>query len=244
MRDIKMRVHGPYGEIPLLLVQDGGKFRGTVVLYHGLHSHKYDNRKELEQLAQRGFLAVGVDAIAHGERRAVDFEEQVRAGFDTMLRWIEESADEVPVIVDALTELVGDRLGKVGLTGISMGGYITFAAALREKRAAALVPILGSPDWTSGGKRTTNFSSRSPHLKPEAFAGRPLLALNAGKDESVPPKYARDFVESLRPHYTTSPARLEYFEYRDAGHFLNEGEWTDLWKRTGDWFETHLVTPR
>ena len=88
MPQLKALVHGPYGDIPLLLMHGrrGGKFRGTVLLYHGLGASKDSNRAELASLADKGFLAVGIDAIAHGERRATDFDHQTGQGFSTMLR--------------------------------------------------------------------------------------------------------------------------------------------------------------
>jgi len=241
MHELKARVPGPYGEIPLLMLHRGGAFRGTVLLFHGLRSQSRDNHAELALLAERGFLAVGVDAIAHGERRASDFDEQVGRGFHSWLRWVQETANEVPVLVDALAALLGPRMGKLGLTGISMGGYVAYAAALREPRVAALVPILGSPDWTGGGQHETAFSGASPHHHPEGFAPRPLLALNAGQDQSVPPRHTRAFLERLRPYYAATPEALQYHEYPESGHFMSGEDWRDVWVRTGAWFERWLV---
>lgn len=244
MAQLKALVHGPYGDIPLLLMygRRAGKFRGTVLLYHGLGASKDSNRAELATLADRGFLAVGVDAIAHGERRATDFDHQIGQGFSTMLRWINESAREVPIIVDALGELIGPGLGKVGITGISMGGYITYASALREPRVEALVPILGCPDWSRGGHPVEpNYAETSPHKSPQAFTSKALLALNAGRDENVKPEHSRKFVEQLKPLFQANPQRLEYAEYPDSGHFMKENDWKHLWTRTLEWFERHLV---
>lgn len=244
MPQLKALVHGPYGDIPLLLMHGrrGGKFRGTVLLYHGLGASKDSNRAELASLADKGFLAVGIDAIAHGERRATDFDHQTAQGFSTMLRWINESAREVPVVIDALTELIGPGLGKIGMTGISMGGYITYAAALREPRLEALVPILGCPDWTRGGHELdAQVAETSPHKSPQAFQSRALLALNAGQDESVKPEHSRNFIASLKPLFTAAPHRLEYVEYPDSGHFMKDSDWKALWGRTTEWFERHLL---
>ncbi|MBT9585456.1 hypothetical protein IV102_19090 [bacterium] len=46
----------------LALARDG-KPRPTVLFYHGLHTQKETHRKELEGLAERGFLALGADAV-------------------------------------------------------------------------------------------------------------------------------------------------------------------------------------
>lgn len=244
MPQLKALVHGPYGDIPMLLMHGrrAGRFRGTVLMFHGLGASKDSNRAELASLADRGFLAVGVDAIAHGERRATDFDHQTGQGFTTMLRWINESAREVPVVIDALTELVGPGVGKFGITGVSMGGYITYAAAAREPRLEALVPILGCPDWTRGGQELDpQLADTSPHRTPAAFQSRALLALNAGRDESVNPQHSRKFVEGLRPLFAAAPHRLEYAEYPESGHFMRDADWKHLWGRTLEWFERHLL---
>lgn len=243
MPELKVRVPGPYGEIPMLLVhrRRAPRFHGTVLLYHGLGASKDGNRGELASLAERGFLAVGVDAIAHGDRRATDFEAQAGQGFLTMLRWINETAREVPVVLDALSQMMGPVLGKFGICGISMGGYITYAAGAAEPRLEAMVPILGSPDWTRGGQPLdAALAGTSPHLRAPGFASRALLALNAGRDENVPAVHSRRFVEELRPLYGSAPHRLDYVEYPESSHFMREADWKHLWARTLDWFERHL----
>jgi hypothetical protein len=30
-------------------------------------------------------------------------------------------------------------------------------------------------------------------------------------------------------------------EYPDSGHFMREQDWNDLWARTVQWFERHLL---
>lgn len=242
MRDLRLRIPGPYGEVPALLRMPSraGRFRGTVLMYHGLGASKDTHGKELGSIADRGFLAVGVDAHGHGERRAHDFEQQAGLGFSTMLRWIDGTAREVPFILDALTDLIGAGTRRFGITGISMGGYVAYAAAAREKRLEAIVPILASPDWTRDGAHADALTAGSPHQALDVWAPRALLALNAGRDADVPPGPSRAFVEALRPRYAAAPHRLDYVEYPESEHFMLERDWTDLWGRTLEWFERHL----
>ena len=238
---LTLKAPGPFGDIPLRLVFCPGPRRGTILHYHGLSESKESYPNALSIFARAGFLAVGVDAIGHGERLARDFAGET-SSFQKILRWADESAREVPVLVDALTNLLGSALGRVGLSGVSFGGYVAYAAFAREPRLAALVAILGSPDYTAGGTlEGAEAAGESPHRVPERFAGRPLLAVNARHDQSVPPEHARRFVERLRPLYAAQPERLDYLEFPDSGHFITDDEWRHVWTRTTDWFSRYLA---
>jgi dienelactone hydrolase len=245
MLELSMKVPGPYTEIPLLVVHEprADGYRGTVLHFHGLHEAKERYQDALHAMAKRGYLAIGVDSIAHGERRAWDFEEQVQKGYPTILRWAEETAREIPSILDAITALVGpERAGRVAVSGVSMGGYVAYAAGAREPRVSTVVSILGCPDWSHGGKYPdAERLGASPHRAAEKLAPRPLLAINCELDESVPPVFARRFVEALRPHYAAAPDSLAYVEYPRWGHLLSPDHWKDVWKRTLDWLDLHLA---
>jgi len=225
--------------IPYLPV---GRPGGPVVLvYHGLGASKDVQRKELEALAAAGFMGIAVDAVGHGERRWPDFEARMRAdSANTFLEMVRATVDEIPDLVDHLTERFGPA--PLGITGISMGGFITYAAPLVEPRLRAAVSILGSPDWRvgPGSDPRPELLERSPHHFPERYYPLALLALNAGRDVNVPAEPARQFVRALTPRYAPNPERLAYHEYPDAEHFMPEAEWNDLWGRTVDWFRRFL----
>lgn len=46
-------------------------------MVHGLSGEKRVHRPELEPLAGAGFLALGIDAAGHGDRRWPDFDRSV-----------------------------------------------------------------------------------------------------------------------------------------------------------------------
>lgn len=242
--ELRIQVPTPEGLAPLLLFfkRTGARFRGTVLVYHGLNASKEVQRKECEALAEAGLLAVAVDAVGHGERRFPNLDAQLSSSyvFHNLLDMVNRSANEVPAIVGALEGLLGSRVGRFGLVGISMGGYIAFAAAAREPRLAAIAPVLGSPDWRIGAWPDDPLLERSPHLTPQVFAPKALLVLNAGRDRSVPPTASRRFVEELRPHYRDVPDRLDYREYSESEHAMREQDWNDLWPRVVRWMERFL----
>ncbi len=238
MTELHLRVPTHLGEAPLLLTLPPGpaeRFRGTVLVYHGLHSNKEAQRNEYPSLAAEGFLTVGVDAPGHGARAGDG------VAIHELLYVVRDAIDEVPAILDRLTDLLGERCGPFGMTGISMGAYITFGAASIEPRLQAVVPILGSPDWTRLDHGVADHVlEHSPHRRPQAFPPTALLAMNAGRDTNVPPAPARQFVDSLRPYYESMPQRLDYIEYPESAHFMREEDWNDLWSRTVAWMRRWL----
>lgn len=204
-------------EVPVLEVLPNGPARGTVLVYHGLAAAKETQRKELHALASAGYRAIGVDAVGHGERAGPN--PQTHAD---VIALVEATAAEVPRLLDGLGE------GPFAIAGISMGGFIAFAAAAREPRLRAAIPILGCPDWTFRGELPAELAARSPHHRPEAYAHCRVFAWNAGLDEHVPPGPAREFLARL-------PGRHLYREYAESGHFMREQDWEDGWDRTLAW---------
>ncbi len=233
------------GEAPVLLTSlgDPGQAgrRGTVLLYHGLTAFKEGNQKELDTLAGRGFLAVGVDAVGHGEREYPDLKDRlsgppadVEAAFMAMVRL---TIQEVPSLLDSLIDQGLASKERLGITGISMGGFVTYGALLQDRRIRAAAPILGSPRWKTAG-------DDSPHLQADRFHPTALLSQNAGKDESVPPGPARDLHRVLQEHYAATPDRLMHIEFPDSGHFMPEADWNRLWSNVLEWFERFLTPQR
>ena len=108
-------------------------FRGTILVYHGFRSCIEDQRIELRWLAKAGFLAVGVDAVGHGQRGGMDLENLPSEGVREL---VVRTASEIPRLLLDLEE-VQPALGPFGITGTSMGGYIAYEAVLRERARRA-----------------------------------------------------------------------------------------------------------
>lgn len=210
--------------------------KGCILFFHGLGASKDVQRSDLESLAARGYLVVGVDSVGHGERRYPDFDGRLsKANPDftrEFLTIVLETAKEVPFLVNELERGGLVRNGRVGIAGISQGGFITYTAVTLEPRLRVAVSIVGSPQWTLE-------LPESPHLHLEAFNRIFLLSQNATKDELVPSHDARDFHRRLERFYPDYAERFVYTEYAESDHLL-EADWDVLWTHTLAWFDQRL----
>jgi predicted peptidase len=95
---------------------------------------------------------------------------------------------------------------RVYVTGISMGGYGTWAAALAQpKRFAALVPVCGGLDFTIGSTIPAA-ASRIAHIPQWVFHG--------DADNIIPVVESRSMVDAL----LTAGANVTYTEYEGVRH--------------------------
>ncbi len=219
------------------LSAEESKKNGCILFYHGLGVSKETHEKELRSLAEQGFCAIGIDNIGHGERRYSNFEELFSDENNwekTFLQAVSLTAKEVPRIIDELLLRGWAQEKKIGVSGISMGGYISYAAISQDKRISTAAPILGSPQW----KQTLE---ESPHNHINHFFPCAILSQNAGKDTNVPAHFARDFHKTLEPLYTSQPEKLKYLEYPESDHFMREEDWDQLWSEVLHWFRRFLI---
>jgi hypothetical protein len=191
-----------------------------VLWFHGFTADKATHRPELATLAGAGFLAVGIDAAGHGERRLPDFEERFSGTREETNRefyaLVAETTAEVPGIIDFLCGAGLADEARIGAAGVSMGGMITYGAITADPRIRAAVALLASPEWPHPA---------SPHLEIDRFFPTALLSITAGRDEAVPPTAARAFHSDLEELYRQHPERLRYVEIEDSLHMMTPEAW-------------------
>lgn len=211
------------GDVPAVVAhraraEDAAGARGTVLLYHPLGKAKELHAADLGLLADAGFLAIAIDAIGHGERRIPDGYSRFMADpMGALLEVVSATAAEVPALVDELVRRRWAISGRIGIVGVSLGGFVAYGAALSDRRIAAAVAIAASPRWGA--------DPRSPHRHPALFHPLALLSITAGADAMVPPADARALHRALEPHYAATPERLRYLELAGEPHWMSEGAW-------------------
>jgi dienelactone hydrolase len=223
------------GGVPLLLAfpPAGDAPHPAVLWFHGFGVDKEVHRKELQQLARAGFLAVGVDAAGHGARRLPDLDARQAAPRDqalrTMISLAARTADEVPSIVRALADEGLVDAERVGVVGVSMGGYLVYQVVLVEPSIRAAIAILGSPEWPEGD---------SPHRHLDGFRRTALLSITAERDENVPPAAARELHRRLAAAHPYPVHR--YVELAGAVHLMSEQHWNEAMDETLRWLTGHV----
>jgi len=129
--------------------------------------------------------------------------------------------EKVEVLIHLLDDIVARYdvdTERIYLTGLSMGGYGTWALATSyPDRFAAIAPICG------GGKR----------LMAHRLEDVPVWAFHGAKDKVVPVKESEEMVNAIKAR--GGNARLTV--YPDAGH----DSWTETYnnKELYDWFLKH-----
>ena len=224
-----------FGDVPALLVAPRRRDGPLPVAFwfHGLGADKDVHLPELEQLATQGFLAIGIDAAGHGERRVHDLDERIagprEAVLEMMIAFATTTAGEVREVLRSVVDAgIADR-HRVSAVGISMGGYLVYHAVVVEPLIRTAVALLGSPEWPAGD---------SPHRRPRAFDATALLSITAECDASVPPDAARRFHRGLaRTH--PNPRRLRYVELPGAEHLMDEESWRIAMTEMTQWLLAH-----
>lgn len=226
------------GEVPVLLARPatGNLPLPTVLWYHGLSADKDVHIPELQLLAEAGFLAVGVDAVGHGERRLPDFERQFShppAETDVLFSsLVAQSVAELPRLINALVDRGLSDPERLAIAGVSMGGYIVYGAIATDRRIRAAAALLGSPEWVH---------PNSPHHYCDSFFPTALLSITAEWDDMVPPEAARKLHRKLDLLYRDHPERLMYHEIPGAPHFMSPEDWASTVRQSIAWMARFVL---
>jgi alpha-beta hydrolase superfamily lysophospholipase len=213
----------------------------AVVLWlHGFRSEAAANAIELAAFAGDGFVVVGIDAVGHGARRSADLDARIAhtpgGARAVMLELAAATAAELPAVVAAIA---GRGLGdpaRLGIIGVSMGGYLTYRAVLTLPGLRAAVAVLGSPEWGPPGAAGAD----SPHRHPDAFGDVALLSVTAERDASVSPDAARRLHAALESRVGRGRGTHRYVELAGAEHLMPAADWHRAMAEARRWLREHL----
>ncbi len=197
---------------------DGPGPHPVVVLIPGLDSAKEEFRPTEQVFLERGLATFSVDGPGQGE-----------AEYDLAIRpdW------EVPgaAILDAVSAMPGIDAGRIGLWGVSLGGYFAPRLASGDRRAKACIALCGPysfgeawdqlPELTRDAFRVRSKSAsagqarlRAGELTLAGHAGRitaPLLVVAGQRDRIIGWQQARQLADEA-----AGPA--EFLLLEQGGH--------------------------
>jgi hypothetical protein len=132
-------------------------------------------------------------------------------------------------MIDVLVRDPRVDAGRIGMSGISMGGFVTFAATARDPRIKAAAPLIASPYWDDV-PRGTPFqfvnteaafalaATSDPARHPERFVPRSLFVQIGDADPHFDTAKVHAFCEKLAADYRDQPDRFAFRAYPGVGH--------------------------
>ena len=219
------------GKIPVILCYPQKAFKAPLVLLnHGTTGSAEGLLDMGVALARRGCFCVLIDAVWHGRRADSRLHTMLttslykRYYLDMLLLM----AADMTNIIDYYKENPAVDTARVGMTGISQGGYVAYMTMTKDARIKAAAPLVGSPDledqygnsqeWEILDEETQKYVlEHSPLLHYEKMAGTALLIQNSAEDRVVPIGGVRRLDRKLRSLYEDKE-NYQYIEYFGIGH--------------------------
>jgi len=234
-------------DIPLIsMVEEGAHHRPIVFYVHHYQGDKTLGVRLGYKLARAGTFFVTLDAYMHGERfddRLAKINDPGTAvypqgtEFDGFLLGIEEIVPRTARDIDSLIDhFAGDDradASRVGVTGSSMGGWVTFYAAAHNPRISAAAPVIVSPGfaelwelvaveassypkWANAMAELSEETARhlaelrevDPLPRLVNYAPKPLMMTIGDVDPFVPKQQVVRAYRDLLPLYSGHPDRL------------------------------------
>jgi predicted amidohydrolase/dienelactone hydrolase len=210
-----------------------------VIMIPGLDSVKEELQATAEHMLRRGLAVLAIDGPGQGEASC---EFSIEPAYERV----------VTTVVDYLKGRADVDSGRIGVFGVSLGGYYAARSAAYEPRVRAAVELAGpyrfDLDWDALPEQTrTTFGVRSGAASPaqareraaaltlEDAAARitcPLLVVHGGRDRLVPAYHAERLARE-------APG-AELMLYPDGSHGVTNHAFESR-AAVADWLAGHLA---
>lgn len=189
--------------VPLLILKKPASpvRRAVVIALHGTNGTKQSMRDLLKRYADRGFLAVAMDARHAGERAipipglASPYQSALLRAFRTGKGqpYLYDTVWDVMRLVDYLSTRGDVDPTRIGVIGNSKGGTEAYLAAAADTRIAAVVPLIGVQSFGWSLTHPAAWEARTWTLRAAAEA-----AAADGK-EPVNAAFMKKFYDRITP---------------------------------------------
>ncbi len=241
----------------LVFFHKSEKPQPAVMCLHGFTGNKESMLQHCLRMADAGFIAVAIDARMHGERLDPSFWNKMSENFPrTFFSVVSETAKDLTQVVDFLEKRPDVDLDQLGLTGISMGAFISLIAVQLEKRVKAVASILGAGDFQFFGEKissqkvlpfeqqlmnhpdeeTNNLVGKyNPLNNLEKFPPTALLLMGGSQDPLIPKEGITHLYGALEQYYALNPEKLKLRLFNVEHAYTEEMEAEVI-----QWFTEHL----
>jgi cephalosporin-C deacetylase-like acetyl esterase len=261
--------------VPLLTILPEGATHCPIVF--ALHGFRGDKAEVVElgyRLASAGIACISLDAAMHGNRwddrlaqvldptwpHVYPFASNLDAIY-LQIQIVEQTAADINRLITHIESDERFDTTRLGVTGVSMGGLISYYLAANHPKVTTAVPIISVPNFTQywddlvletmateqgatalasvaeAHERNTAFIRRmDPSDKLPAFAPKPLLMQLGNTDINAPKAGAIALYRQLRPYYAAYPDRLQLRIYANTDHRVTREMIADAC----DWFRRYL----
>lgn len=203
-----------------------------VFLHHGTSNSAESCMGMATQLSSHGVFSVCVDALWHGRRSDGHLDEYLQPAVykENYLHLLLTMADDMSALLDHFAQDPRTDISRVGITGISQGGYVSFMTITKDPRITVAAPIIGSPDLTDKYGNSLDFDTLAPAVQAAVKQHNPLyhfekmyptaLFIQCGdEDDIVPVTGPRRLNEKIKDLYKSHPDDYRYVEYAGYGHY-------------------------
>jgi 2,6-dihydroxypseudooxynicotine hydrolase len=211
----------------------------AVIMVPGLDSTKEELQATAEFFLARGLATLAIDGPGQGE---AEYELPIEPAYEKV----------ATAAVDYLGGRADIDAGRIGLFGVSLGGYYAARAAAYERRLRAVVALAGPyrmdlgwdelPPQTratfqarSGAKTADEARAKAAELTLEEAAAHiatPLLIVAGGRDRIIPAHHQQRLAERV-------PA-AELLLYPDGSHGVTNRAYESR-SRMADWLAARLL---
>ena len=233
-------------EIPVIICKRDDNFKKPLVfMSHGFTGSKDDikNKGYLNHLAELGYYAVAIDNRLHGDRpgpnlRTTIIKTDGKVDLFLLRKAINETADDVKLLIDELSIIDDVDENKIAMIGISMGGFITYRSIIIDDRIKVGIPNISSPFWDDipgdipihlDKNNKDELAALSECYQPSnnlnKYYPTSLLMQIGDIDKHYNVNNVKDFYYELKKYYTDSPERLELIVYPNMGHEFTQEMW-------------------
>ena len=218
----------------------------TVLYYHGWSSNKDYQHLKGSILSSQGYQVIVPDAIHHGERGSLDYDNLKVAEkyfYDIIIQNVKESKGLIENIIKN-HDADPDR---IAVMGSSMGGFSVSGIFIKNPKLKCLVVFNGSCAWIDSAENFRKKAGKAP-LNQEEISRlfkydplknsqllnmRPILMFHGDSDSIVSIESQRLFYDEILPLYRNNLEDFKLIEIPRLNHYISIGmlEEAILWMR-------------